>query len=412
MLRTTLLAAFICAAPSDCLEIYDQAPSTELGCQCEGDCFTNVLIECNAAPVCKVKDKNCAKGTAPWSLALTSHYDHCVYLPYKKYEDLPAAKKKEIILQHVYADKEPSQYGSPVDLLANIMGESVRTTFEASADIFPAERLKVIHTVGVTGGIRFQSTGGHRYTGLFEGAEHGVIRFSSAKEPGSDGVTPGMGVKFFRDGRPSANFVAMFSLDGQPCTDTGFFQNTWSNHIAATGNFGLKIIAPKFWQASYCPQMVGLSDLSTDAAGKVGSFPFQLLFKGLVESDCPCDDYAACMAKLSDIQVGSKLFEVSARDSPAGEAKVIGHIILTDGLMTSKFGDEQLFFKHQHMEADFAVQPGWLDAIDKKAQCGMTCPGLAPPPTSKGCSSPFDNANCTKVAGMLSSDMRDSSFIV
>merc|ERR1712066_707933 len=105
--------------------------------------------------------------------------------------------------------------------------------------------------------------GGHAYTGLFQGAEYGIIRLSSAKAPDSSGVTPGMGVKLFRDGRPSANFVAMYSLDGQPCSDSNFFAHDWHNHIGTTNNFGLKLIADKFWQASYCPLKVGISDLAS-----------------------------------------------------------------------------------------------------------------------------------------------------
>merc|ERR1719460_623376 len=108
------------------------------------------------------------------------------------------------------------------------------------------------------------------------------MRLSSAKEPSAGGGTaPGMGVKFFRDGRPSANFVAMYSLDGQPTTDTNFFAHDWNNHIPMTDNFGLKIIAAKFWQASYCPLMVGFLDMvinAPDALVAFGSFPFQLFF--------------------------------------------------------------------------------------------------------------------------------------
>ena len=42
-----------------------------------------------------------------------------------------------------------------------------------------------------------------------------------------------MGIKCLRDGVDSANFVAMFSVDGQESWD--FFANDFSNHIPAAG---------------------------------------------------------------------------------------------------------------------------------------------------------------------------------
>jgi hypothetical protein len=278
-------------------------------------------------------------------------------------------------------------------------------TFEASADVFPHlqtdKRSKWIHRVGATGGVRFESTCDHPYAGLFKGAEHGIIRFSSAKAPDSSGVTPGMGVKFFRDGRPSANFVAMYSLDGQPCSDTDFFAHPWSNHISATENFGLKLIAAKFWQASFCPLQVGLSDLSSDEKGNMGVFPYMLTFVPLVKSECSCKDYDQCLTNLiSNLEVGKPIFDVQAIAEPGAEPQKIGRIYTTSEFARSKFGDEQLFFKHQHMEDDFNLKPKWLDSIDRKKECGMGCTGLQPPPIEKGCSSPFNNT----MVGMLETD--------
>jgi hypothetical protein len=400
VLVSAVAARALAASP----DIYAQAPDTVLGCECSGPCQVGMLFECNVAPVCQVKDKNCKRGTADWSVTMFEYYDYCVYNQYPAYEALTAAQKKAMVLKHVHQDTHPSTYPSTVSVLTGIMGESVMVSFDASADVFPEKRTKYIHSVGVTGGIRFDSTGDHAYTGLFQGAEHGLIRFSSAKETGKDGVAPGMGIKFFRDGRPSANFVAMFSLDGQPCTDTDFFTHDWSNHISNTDNFGLKLIAAKFWQASYCPLMVGLSDLSSDANGQAGEFPYQLVFHALVKSDCPCQDYAKCLANLASIPVGTKIFEVRALSQPGAAPEVIGHITLTDALSTSKFGDEQLFFRHQHMEEDFEARPAWLAAIDRKTQCGMGCTGQTAPGIEKGCSSPFNGTAASD--DMLTTDIQ------
>merc|ERR1712151_525718 len=94
-------------------------------------------------------------------------------------------------------------------------------------------------------------------------------------------------------------------------------------------------------------------------------------------------------------------FEVSAIPSPRAEPKIIGHISLTTQLTRSKFGDEELFFKHQLMEEDFGLHPEWLDEIDKKEECGMDAVSTTAPVISNGCHSPLGLAS---KEGMLSSD--------
>jgi len=234
----------------------------------------------------------------------------------------------------------------------------------------------------------------------------GLVRFSSANQPGKS-FTPGMGIKFLRDGRKSANFVAMNTLDGQTCDEQDWFQHEWRNHVPLTDNFGLKIVAAKFWQASYCPLKVGLSDLATTSDQQPaarGSFPFQLIFKPTVASQCDCNDYAACLTNLGGIVAGTKLFEVFALASPGASQQAIGAITLTSQLSTSRFGDDDLFFQHQHMEDDFTIHPEWLESLqgDLKAQCGMSCASTGKPTIEQGCSSPF---NGTSLSHMLSSDL-------
>lgn len=46
-------------------------------------------------------------------------------------------------------------------------------------------------------------------------------------------------------------------------------------------------------------------------------------------------------------------------------------MVLKSNFTLSKFGDEQLFFKHQAVEEDFARRPDWLDVVDKQDMCGV-----------------------------------------
>lgn len=406
MVRTVLahlLVYFATAGtPND---IYNQNVDTVKGCVCKSECTTSFLRKCYVQPFCTVVDKDCVKGQASWSHMMWDYYDFCKYEPYQTYEKLPAAQKKDMVMAHINEDAgTKGVYPGKLSIFTGIISESVMVSFDVSADVFPAmeKRTKYIHSVGVTGGIKFESVGNHSYGGLFRGAEHGLIRFSSAKSPDKDGVAPGMGVKFFRDGRPSANFVAMYSLDGQTCAERNFFANDWSNHISLTDNFGLKLLAKKFWQASYCPLTVGLSDLAINSAGEQEEFPWRLHFHALVDSDCPCDNYDKCLANFENgnVTVGDKLFEVRAEAYPDAEKELIGYVYLTDKLLTSKFGDEQLFFRHQHMENDFKLKPEWLSSIDRPSVCGMTCTTTEIPTIENGCKSPFNTSS-----SMLSSDI-------
>jgi len=107
--------------------------------------------------------------------------------------------------------------------LPGIFVESMNPTFTAKGDTMPSEMLglstrkKYIHSVAAHGKVRFVSSGNHPFTGIFKGADHGIIRLSSAAEPTADGkqpLAPGMGLKFLRDGVDSANLVSMWSVNG------------------------------------------------------------------------------------------------------------------------------------------------------------------------------------------------------
>ena len=105
--------------------------------------------------------------------------------------------------------------------------------FDTEGDELACSRLgcrpKTIHAIGNVCKVSWLDLGGHPYTGIFNGgADYGYVRISSAspvdtKTPWS---RPGMGVKFLRDGVDSANFVAMYTVDGQESLN--FFMNDWT----------------------------------------------------------------------------------------------------------------------------------------------------------------------------------------
>lgn len=58
---------------------------------------------------------------------------------------------------------------------------------QANTDSMPEEgskyRQKFIHGVGAVGKVNFKSNGKHDFTGIFEGATEGLVRFSAAGLP-------------------------------------------------------------------------------------------------------------------------------------------------------------------------------------------------------------------------------------
>ena len=63
------------------------------------------------------------------------------------------------------------------------------------------------------------------------------------------------------------------------------------------------------------------------------------------------------------IPTGTTLFEVMALDQPWGVEKHIGDIITTSPVVTSLWGDTQLFFRHTRFEEDIAERPLWKNYV-------------------------------------------------
>jgi hypothetical protein len=393
-------------------DIYEDARVTELGCSCKSECTTSLAFNCFSQAVCEVHEKKCLRGEATWSWSKMGWYDFCTFeRPFDQYERRAASEKARIVWSHVKSDTRTASFPSASGV-AGIFTESVRLSFQAAADVFPSgTRKKLIHSVGVVGGIRFvPDDGAQRYglTGLFagDGAEHGLIRLSSATAPSaSGGFVPGGAIKLFRTGVPSANFVAMPSLDPTPCSSPDFFARDFVTAIPtpARKDLGGELLKRKFWQASFCPLQVGVSDLAAfDQEGARVSeprAPYSLRLspsasvRGRVLMDC--NDYAGTLERFQSIDAGTTLFDVHACMSPSscsgdGDGVRVGSVVLSQRFTTSRFGDESLFFRHQWKERDFELRPDWLHGLDLKRECGMSCASAEPPSAKDGCSNPFD----------------------
>ena len=112
--------------------------------------------------------------------------------------------------------------------------------------------------------------------------------------------------------------------------------------------------------------MLGLSDIALERNAETKSaakFPYQITLVPNIQASCECGthvvQYNQCLRNLmAALPTATPVFEIYAKATPTGcsaqqccrTSERIGQIVTTAGAVTSKFADEELFFKHQYME--------------------------------------------------------------
>ena len=282
-----------------------------------------------------------------------------------RYLALPAYQKAAKLWAYCREDTTPAPWFSLWDQLTGLMLEDMCPSFTTPGDGLPSNRAKVIHTVGTVGKVEWRDRGGHPYTGIFRGAEHGLARLSLALRPDTSALNtaPGMGLKFLRDGHDSANLVAMYSVSGQESWN--FFKNDFSNHIPAV-SLALLPVAAKFATATKNIRQVGLSDWARRGQDGVKEsrpvFPYRLRFRITGELAFPDTYQQSSTADLVTIPSGTTLYQVLAMDKPeeqGGTERHIADLVLVSEMITSIWGDQHLYFRHQDMAEDIQLRPEW-----------------------------------------------------
>eukprot|EP01137_Pigoraptor_chileana_P007576 Opistho-2@3570 len=301
------------------------------------------------------------------------------------FENQTATQKLAAIWTQIQADNGASAEFPGAFALIGIFIEDLWVTGRRSSDIMPEGRQKLIHSVGAVAQAKFNwNSAASKYTGLFRQADNVILRASSATKPGqSDGglfskpsktYAPGLSFKIFRDNVPSANFFAMWQLDGQQ--DFNFFLNPLANHVPARPDLPLqvKLLGKKFGTVSQFPGLVGLSDFAAfrqdGTAEAKANFPFALVFqpnsditerfRDTTEFDIPAQ-FSRSFAGNEPLY---RVFAVPTVDSTALE--YVGDLVLKSKFTGSKFADQQLFFRHVFIEEDFKLRPDWLAAFNEE----------------------------------------------
>jgi len=361
----------------------DENAVTREGCKCSSSCGATG-DDGFLCDWCKTEDK-CGK----YSYVYGAYYDYCTYPVIESYEKQSWKDKMSYIVSQVNQD---NSYG-PYPNVAIIFAESAQTSFDVHWDFLPNGRQKSIHGLGVVCEMKLKITGGN-YTGVLEkGEASGLIRMGSALDLKLGSMVPGNGYKIFRSGKPSANWVSLYSLAGIEDGNFNFFDRSQKTHVPPPTGIAIPL-GYKFQQASNCILQVGLSDAARytqdgqEVSSEDLSFPYQLEFapteatKYLISSFKMSADMflGEMVANIPHDNFG--LFDIVATSSPAADAVVetIGQVVVTNQCTTSKFGDEKLFFKHQRIEDDFKERPWWLEHMDLGEVCWKDNVGVTPPP--------------------------------
>lgn len=362
--------ASFCASPPIGPNSYE---TTAEGCTCTTECGATT-DDGFACDWCRVQD-GCGKTSL-----FSGNWDYCVYPALEQFEAQDHKAKMDQVWKDMTAPENVGKSGpvkSPLGVVSQMVAESMRTTMDNHRDVLPIGRTKVIHAQGAHCQFEMTVEPDSPYTGILApgATSAGIMRLGAATPLAhGQGLFPGMGVKFFRDGVHSANFVVLRAT-GPTGGSNNYFKGDLSNHVAPPT--ALQALM-KFQQASDCISMVGLSDVCeyTQSGAKVDkvNFPFELLWRGSGEvefddSTTPTDE--GLLKDLTSIPVGTHVWDVYAKASPKAEAKKLGAVKTTSECVQSIFGDMKLAFKHQRMEADFTLRPEWMPDVNLKA-CNPT----------------------------------------
>ncbi len=298
----------------------------------------------------------------PWGLNMPAEYENWTAEQKQMHLWVNGAVRTE------YKDGErPAQQDVNIGgLIGSILWDKVRR----DSDVAPPGYEKPIHPQAVMGRVQFNATGGHGYTGLFQGADHGLMRLSITGDPESRGFAPGLALKLFVDGQPSENISALYTLSGQD-DNYNFFANELSNYVSPELNdsLGSTIL---FSAVSTKPTLVMADAMAkvTQSGDSVSNpkVPTQVYFvpNPQLTQDFPTEahDFRDSLMTLPE---GTKVYDVYATDQSIrtsifpslnrryanerrNSAVKVGEVTLSSPMIASQFGDSGVFFKHQRYE--------------------------------------------------------------
>lgn len=285
------------------------------------------------------------------------------------YEKLDACRKQQILYwkaRETAYETLPDYRKLGLSQLFSMSRQEIELKGKRYSDFAPDGWVKYLHRRGSVATVKIAPVS-EKYTGVFKGAECALLRLSlTYKASGGKPVAPGLALKILIDRAPSANISALVSLNGQE-KDFNFFKNPMSNIVPTGSGIGQKLVHKLFRRVTQYPEELLLSDMASVTAlgGREEEVvsPRQIFFvpaQGLKSASEPHDvrnDFAA-------IETGTKVYEIRAvpekylsldyanytdemAEEFVRESEHIADIVTTSRFVSSSFGDDGLFFRHQ-----------------------------------------------------------------
>lgn len=290
----------------------------------------------------------------------------------KLYESLKACEKQSVLWTEIKKSvyKELPNYRSLG--LSQIIGlgkQEISIKGQHVSDFAPPGWKKFLHGRASIAKVKIVPVS-NKFSGMFQGVDCGLLRLSLTSEvTSSRPVAPGLALKVLRDGAPSSNISALVSLDGQGQI-YNFFKYPMSNIVPIGASLGQKIVHRIFLNASAYPEQLVVKEFSeVDQQGHRVSNPVsprQLFFvpSPRVQFTAQPHDVREDFAKIPANTVIYQVHAVSdkfrnydySKYSPEDvpeflkESEHIADIVTTSEFLSSSFGDDGIFFRHQLRE--------------------------------------------------------------
>lgn len=287
-----------------------------------------------------------------------------------KYESLSAQEKQKIIWNKIL-ESEYKSYPKLEEVglfeVLKISSQKLSKKADTQSDFAPKRWKKYLHRRGAVATIEYKSIGNHQYTGVFKDTALGLLRLSLTYQPEPKGkpFAPGLALKIFRDGVPSSNVSALYTLSGQG-QNYNFFANPLSNIVPAGDSSGEKVINWIFSRISNYPEKLSMESMSQYNGKGIkenrSKKPVQIFFvpNESLHFNEKRHDFRDDLVSIKEGTILYHVYAVTENENLQSynnyqiediEEKVkksilIGEIKSTSRFVVSKFGDTGIFFKH------------------------------------------------------------------
>lgn len=276
------------------------------------------------------------------------------------YSSLSATEKRDtlqgLVLESRY--KTLPGYGvfMSLETITDVLRSAVNTSFvkgawENDGDVMVNGRSKMIHRYASTATFTFRPTTPAAASGLLSAPAVGVLRIGPAVAPTESSFIPGMGIKFFVDGKPSVDMVAMDSVDGQGANRNPFAR-VFSTTIPGVMGTAQKVLESIFAKAAgegntshVGPGLLAAinrdgSAVEASSVTKIEDVQFEPTSEAaqLIPPDSTEDNRADLATR---VPAGTTLYRVYIQPG----RKHVGEIVTDSAFVSSRVGD-RLFFKH------------------------------------------------------------------